>query len=177
MDGLRGEITNLQAAVRYLREDNQRARTTEQHKYAWLAEPLKKPPSVEQRRRAVVAAEGRDVLGEILRIASSAKVYDLTTLPEDKLAWRRAKTTPQYHAAKQAEDYAAWKSWQEEVVKKSRTVLGGKHAAKAGNRALARLQIRLPGGDGKVIPGTGKDVQIVGSAEWERLRAARVETD
>lgn len=177
MDGLRGEITNLQAAVRYLREDNQRARTTEQHKYAWLAEPLKKPPSVEQRRRAVVAAEGRDVLGELLRIASSAKVYDLTTLPEDKLAWRRAKTTPQYHAAKQAEDYAAWKSWQEEVVKKSRTVLGGKHAAKAGNRALASLQIRLPGADGKVIPGTGKDVQIVGSAEWERLQAARVETD
>ncbi|PKS12204.1 hypothetical protein jhhlp_001503 [Lomentospora prolificans] len=179
MDGLRGEISNLQEAVRFLREDNKRARTTEQHKYAWLAEPLKKPPTVDQRRRAVVAAEGRDVLGELLRMASSAKVYDLKNLPEDKLAWRRAKTTPQYHAAKQAEDYAAWKSWQEEVMRKSRTVLSGhKHAGKqAGNATLARLQIRLPGTDGKVIPGSGKDVLIVGSAEWERLQAAKVGTE
>ncbi|CAI4211566.1 unnamed protein product [Parascedosporium putredinis] len=153
MDGLRGEVSSLQEAVRYLRQDNKRARTTEQHSHAWLAEPLRRPTTVEQRRRAAVAAEGRDVLGELLRMATSAKVYDLSALPEDKLAWRRAKSTPQYHAAKQAEDYAAWKSWRTEVVKKSKA-------------------IRLPGADGKVIPGTGRDVQIVGSAEWERLQAA-----
>ena len=169
MDALRREIESLQAAVRYLREDNRRARTTEQHKFSWLAEPLKKPPPVEQRRRAVVAAEGRDVLGELVRMAGSARVYDLKGLPEDKLAWRRAASTPQFHAAKQGEDYAAWRGWQGEVLDKSRTVRG---RARHGGDPLARLQIRLPGADGKAVPG-GRGVQIVGSAEWEGLQAAR----
>lgn len=168
IDALKAEIESLQAAVRYLREDNRRARTTEQHKFTWLAEPLKKPVPIDQRRKAVVAAEGRDVLGELVRMAASSKVYDLGTLPEDKLAWRKAASTPQYHAAKQGEDYAAWRSWQEEVMAKSKTVRGRE---KKGGDPLATMKIRLPGKDGKVIPGTGKRVQIVGSAEWEGLQA------
>ncbi|SPO05689.1 related to dynactin (150 kDa dynein-associated polypeptide) ro-3 [Cephalotrichum gorgonifer] len=172
MDALKLEIESLQAAVRYLREDNRRARTSEQHKFAWLAEPLKKPRPVEQRRRAIVAEEGRDVLGQLVRMAASADMYDLDALPKDKLAWRKAASTPQYLAAKQGEDYAAWRGWQDEVITKSRTVLG--RAAAAGN-TLATLQIRLPGSDGKAIQGNGKQVQIVGSAEWEGLQAARVD--
>lgn len=168
IDALKAEIESLQAAVRYLREDNRRARTTEQHKYAWLAEPLKKPTPIDQRRRAVVAAEGRDVLGELVRMAASSKLYDLRALPEDKLAWRKASSTPQYHAAKQREDYAAWRSWQEEVMAKSRTVRGRE---RKGGDPLATMQIRLPGKDGKIIPGSGKRVQIFGSAEWEGLQA------
>ena len=168
IDALKAEIESLQAAVRYLREDNRRARTTEQHKFAWLAEPLKKPTPIDQRRRAAVATEGRDVLGELVRMAASSKVYDLSALPEDKLAWRRAASTPQYHAAKQGEDYAAWKGWQEEVMVKSKTVKARERPA---GDPLATLRIRLPGRDGKVIPGSGKRVQIVGSTEWEGLQA------
>ncbi|KAF3071134.1 hypothetical protein GL218_00202 [Daldinia childiae] len=180
MDALKNDIASLQAAIRYLREDNRRARATEQARHDWLAEPLQKPVPVVEQRRALVAAEGRDALGELLKLATSAKVYDLSTLPKDKMAWRPAKATPQYHAAKQAEDYATWNSWQGSVIQKTRVVLTAeqgrkKHQepdhAKMMRKAAARLQIRLPDADGKVIPGVGaREVQIVGSREWEGLQ-------
>ncbi|TKW53145.1 putative dynactin [Colletotrichum tanaceti] len=177
MDALKSEIASLQAAVRYLREDNRRARTTEQHNYDWLAEPLTKPPSVAEQRRALVVAEGKDVLSELVKFTTSARVYDLAALPEDKLAWRPARSTPQYHAAKQREDLAAWKGWRDSVLKKSEVVLGRKDAATAAEKrqamrnVAARLQIRLPDADGKMIaPGGGREVQIVGSREWEGMQ-------
>ncbi|KAK1596037.1 CAP-Gly domain-containing protein [Colletotrichum navitas] len=174
MDALKSEIASLQAAVRYLREDNRRARTTEQHSYDWLAEPLTKPPSVVEQRRALVVAEGKDALSELVKFATSARVYDLAGLPEDKLAWRPARSTPQYHAAKQREDLAAWTSWRDSVLKKSEVVLGRKDAAAEKRQMMksvaARLQIRLPDADGKTVPGGGRDVQIVGSREWEGMQ-------
>ncbi|KAI1506106.1 CAP-Gly domain-containing protein [Biscogniauxia marginata] len=186
MDALKEEIASLQAAVRHLREDNRRARVTEQPKYDWLSEPLKKPVSVGEQRKALVATEGKDVLGELLKMATSAKFYDLSSLPEDKMAWRPAKVTPQYHAAKQAEDFATWKSWHGSVVQKTQLVLAAQQQSQSGRRqesaeharmrrAAARLQIRLPDADGKVIPGPGDGgdgggVQIVGSREWEGLQ-------
>ncbi|KAF3799427.1 Dynactin isoform [Colletotrichum gloeosporioides] len=174
MDALKSDIASLQAAVRYLREDNRRARTTEQHNYDWLAEPLTKTPSVVEQRRALVMAEGKDVLSELVKFTTSAKVYDLGTLPEDKLASKPARSTPQYHAAKQKEDLAAWKGWRDSVLKKSEVVLGRKDAAAQKKQMMrsvaARLQIRLPDADGKMVPGGGRDVQIVGSREWEGLQ-------
>ncbi|KAK1674329.1 CAP-Gly domain-containing protein [Colletotrichum godetiae] len=175
MDALKSEIASLQAAVRYLREDNRRARTTEQHNYDWLAEPLTKSPSVVEQRRALVVAEGKDVLSELVKFTTSARVYDLASLPEDKLAWKPARSTPQYHAAKQREDLAAWNSWRNSVLKKSEVVLGRKDGAAAEKRQMmksvaARLQIRLPDADGKMVPGGGRDVQIMGSREWEGIQ-------
>ncbi|KAI8960856.1 dynein associated protein-domain-containing protein [Daldinia sp. FL1419] len=179
MEALKNDIASLQAAIRYLREDNRRARSTEQARHDWLAEPLQKPIPVVEQRRALVATEGRDALGELLKLATSSKVYDLSALPKDKMAWRPAKATPQYHAAKQAEDYATWNSWQESVIQKTRLVLSAEEGRKRHQdpdhakmrKAAARLQIRLPGADGKVIPGLGaREVQIVGSREWEGLQ-------
>lgn len=182
MDALKDNIASLQAAVRHLREDNRRARATEQAKYDWLAEPLRKPVPVMEQRKALVAAEGKDALGELLRLATSAKVYDLSSLPKDKMAWRPAKATPQYHAAKQVEDYAAWRSWQDAVVQKTRVVLSAEQGRKRHGdaeheksmvmrRAAARLRIRLPDEQGKAIAGEGgRQVQIVGSREWEGLQ-------
>lgn len=182
MDALKHDIESLQAAVRYLREDNRRARMTEQQKYDWLAEPLKRQASRLEQRKALVVAEGKDLLGELVKMTSSAGVFDFGTVPKDRLAWRPAKTTAQYQAAKQTEDYAAWKSWQDSVIKKSDTLrlskAGAPDAAKQrAGRAAARLQIRLPGGpDGKPLaPGTRRnEVQIVGSQEWEALQSNRV---
>ncbi|ORY55109.1 CAP-Gly domain-containing protein [Pseudomassariella vexata] len=175
MDALKNDIASLQAAVRYLREDNRRARLTEQHKFDWLAEPLKKPAPVTEQRKALVVAEGKDALGELLKMAISAKVYDLKALPEDKMAWRPAKITPQYHAAKQAEDFATWKSWHNSVLQKAQVVLNAQSGRRPEyqneemRKAAAKLRIRLPDMDGKVVPG-GSDVQIVGSREWEGLQ-------
>ncbi|CAM1503934.1 Fc.00g015250.m01.CDS01 [Cosmosporella sp. VM-42] len=170
MDALKKDIESLQSAVRYLREDNRRARMTEQHNYDWLAEPLKKPANVTEQRRALVAAEGKDVLGELVKMAASATVYDLNALPKDKLAWKPARSTPQYHAAKQMEDYAAWSSWQDSVLKKSEVLLGAERRKTTPRSHAARLRIRLPGKDGKMLSGSGRHVQIVGSQEWEALQ-------
>lgn len=186
MDTLKDEILSLQSAVRFLREDNRRARLTEQSGYEWLAEPLHKPTPVVEQRRQLVVAEGRDVLGELLKMATSATVYDLGALPADKLAWKSARSTPQYHAARQMEDLAAWQGWRDSVVRKGTTLLAQERQGRGGglddvtnvrrarNAAAARLHIRLPDLGGKMIPGSGEgDVRIVGSREWEGL-AGRV---
>ncbi|KAF4126408.1 dynactin 1 [Geosmithia morbida] len=184
MDALKQDIESLQSAVRYLREDNRRARMTEQGKHEWLVEPLRKPASVSEQRKALVVSEGKDVLRELVRMASSAAPFELGKLPEDKLAWRPAKTTPQYHAAKHAEGYEAWKSWQSSVIKKSELLAStsatskrsngnGNDGARLRSDPAARLQIRLPGSDGrKMVSGSagGRQVQIVGSQEWEALQ-------
>jgi len=114
-------------------------------------------------------------------------VYDLETLPQDKLAWKPAKSTPQYHAAKQLEDFVSWKSWQNAVLKKSQALANkppnvalstSRREEGVGVRprstAAARLRIMLPGPAGKVVPGLGREVQIVGSKEWESLQGRMV---
>ncbi|KAH8131505.1 hypothetical protein ACSS6W_001728 [Trichoderma asperelloides] len=185
MDTLKKEIESLQGAVRYLRDDNRRARMKEQQSYEWLAEPLKKEASPEQQRKALVAAEGRDVLGELIKMATSTTVFDLSSAPKEKLAWRPARSTPQYHVAKQMEDLEAWRAWQESVLKKTdmlfaqdRSLSIGreklKQAAGAKRDAVARLRIRLPRDpalQGKLTT-TGDNVRIVGSQEWDALQAA-----
>ncbi|KAK8094257.1 CAP-Gly domain-containing protein [Apiospora hydei] len=188
MDVLRNEIASLQAAVRYLREDNRRARAADQlHQHNWLAEPLlKNKPSPAEQRRELVAAESRDVLAELLKMAGSAAVYDLKTLPAGRLAaWRPAVASPQYHAARRAEDWASWKGWRDDVLDKARTVAAVEKSTAAGaaareereikRRAAARLRIRMPGADGKMVPGAGGEVRIAGSQEWEGV-LGKVET-
>ncbi|KAL6801909.1 p150/dynactin-like protein [Trichoderma sp. SZMC 28012] len=183
MDALKKDIESLQAAVRYLRDDNRRARMKEQQDYEWLSEPLKKEPSSEQQRKALVVAEGKDVLGELLKMATSATVFDLSAAPKQKLAWRPARTTPQYHAAKQTEELEAWRTWQESVLKKTdmlfaqdRSISIGREKQQAGTKrkAAARLRIRLPrdAAQGKLTTYSGDSVQIVGSQEWDALQAA-----
>ncbi|KAK8134212.1 Dynactin isoform [Apiospora sp. TS-2023a] len=182
MDVLRNEIASLQAAVRYLREDNRRARAADQlHQHNWLAEPLlKSKPAPAEQRREMVAAESKDVLAELLKMAGSAAVYDLKTLPggaESRLAWRPAKASPQYHAARRAEDWASWKGWRDDVLDKARTLVANEKSTAVGlaareereikRRAAARLRIRMPGADGKMVPGSGGEVRIAGSREWE----------
>ncbi|EHA47537.1 dynactin ro-3 [Pyricularia oryzae 70-15] len=191
MDALKEEIEALQSAVRYLREDNRRARTTEQGMHDWLAEPLRREQPISERRKALVAAEGKDALAELLRMAGSATVFDLSSLRNDASvgknigSWRPIKSTPRYHAAKQAEDLAVWRSWQDSVKDKSQTLLvqelaassapytaaapKSSETARAARKAAARLQIRLPGADGKMMTGAG-NVQIVGSREWDGLQ-------
>ncbi|KAK3988169.1 dynein associated protein-domain-containing protein [Cladorrhinum sp. PSN332] len=192
MDALKDEISGLQSAVRYLREDNRRARLTEQASYDWLAEPLTRKPAAAELRRDMVVAESKAVLGELVKLATTAKVVDLSELlpkehRERRAGWKPAKSTPQYWAAKQEEDYSSWKGWEEAVLKKGRLLMkvsssggGAGHNVAAGaeaadhyRRAAAKLQIRLPGVDGKKTVG-GREVQIVGSREWEGLEGRRL---
>ncbi|QUC23913.1 uncharacterized protein UV8b_08154 [Ustilaginoidea virens] len=176
MDALRRDVESLQSAVRFLREDNRRARLAEQHRdHDWLAEPLKKPAGVAEQRRALVMAEGKDALGELVKLATSATVFRFSDLPKDKLKWRPARSTPQYHSARQQEDLAAWKSWQGSVLKKSSLVVG--HAGtRVGGGPAAQLHIRFPDRGGKMPTGSGagRGVHVVDCREWEALQGNRI---
>jgi dynactin 1 len=173
MEALKTEITSLQAAVRYLREDNRRARLGDSQGLEWLEAPLVKPKSKEEQRKALVLTEGQDVLNELLNLASTAKIYDLRTMPKNRLAWRPAKTTPQYFVAKQREDYEAWNSWKESVVKKGR-VLEERDAnrgieKKARSNFAAKVQLRLPELEEKGVR-PGGEVDIVNPDDFEGFR-------
>ena len=172
MDALKSDIASLQAAVRYLREDNRRARLSEPQNLEWLEAPLIKPKTKDEQRKALVVAEGQDVFNELLNLTSTAKLFDLSTMPKNRLAWRPAKSTPQYHAAKQRENYEAWNSWQEAVVKKGQVL-----AARDANRGMglrrehlaAKVELNLPNLNGKGA-GLSNEVRIVDPDEFESLR-------
>ncbi|KAG0646140.1 dynein-associated polypeptide [Hyphodiscus hymeniophilus] len=173
MEALKSEIASLQAAVRYLREDSCRARFGDSQNLAWLDAPLKKSPSKIQQRKTLVLAEGQDVLNELLNLASTAKVYDLSTMPKNRLAWRPAMSTPQYHVAKQREDYEAWSSWREAVVKKGRALaerdINRGAERKSRETAAAKVALRLPDLEEKGA-GFGREVEIVNPDDFEGLR-------
>lgn len=67
----------------------------------------------------------------------------MSTLPADKTGWKPAKSTPQYHAASQAETFGAWKEWRAAAIKN-----GGALGAEGsrGTRSLhaGELEIVLP---------------------------------
>jgi len=173
MEALKTEIASLQAAVRYLREDNRRVRLGDSQGLDWLDAPLIKPKTKEEQRKALVLTEGQDVMNELLNLAITAKIYDLSTMPKNRLAWRPAKTTPQYFVAKQRENYEAWNSWKESVVKKGR-VLEERDANRGIERnaranLAAKVQLRLPDLEGKGVR-PGGEVEIVNPDDFEGFR-------
>jgi dynactin 1 len=173
MEALKTEIASLQAVVRYLREDNRRARFGDSQGLDWLDAPLIKPKTKEEQRKALVLTEGQDVMNELLNLASTAKIYDLSTMPKNRLAWRPAKTTPQYFVAKQRENYEAWNSWKESVVKKG-MVLEERDANRGIERnaranLAAKVQLRLPDLEGKGVR-PGGEVEIVNPDDFEGFR-------
>ncbi|KAH7407187.1 dynein associated protein-domain-containing protein [Cadophora sp. MPI-SDFR-AT-0126] len=173
MEALKTEIASLQAAVRYLREDSRRARLTQPQNLDWLDAPLIKPKSKEEQRKALVLAEGQDVLNELLTLTSTAKLYDLSVMPKNRLAWRPARATPQYHVAKQRENYEAWSSWKDGVVKKAR-VLEERDANRGMEKRsrgglAARVLLNLPELEAKGVR-PGGEVEIVDPDDFDGFR-------
>lgn len=117
MDLLRLEITSLQDSVRYLRADNHRARSSEQRDHEWLAQPLTKTVRFSETKEVATFTETRDMLREVVNLASQAQVFDLGTLPPNKVGWKPATTTPQWHTAYQLEEFGAWKGRVDAAVK------------------------------------------------------------
>ncbi|KAK6604714.1 CAP-Gly domain-containing protein [Botrytis cinerea] len=184
MDALKTEIASLQAAVRYLREDNRRVKLSERENMSWLDEPLIKSKSVEEQRKALVIAEGQDVLSELLTLATgeNSRIYDLGAIKADRGKWRPAKSTPGYWVARQREEYEDWRTWKEEVVKKGRVLgeregnvgrgvgTGRKGLKKDGERNVAaKVDLRWKDLEGKGA-GRGREVEIVGAGDWEGVR-------
>ncbi|EEQ30676.1 hypothetical protein McanMca71_000633 [Microsporum canis] len=131
-EALRAEVTSLQSAIRYIRDDNKRAHLLDpysvqrsNHMRSWLDVPLVRPKlsasEHEPDHRHKQAAECRDVLSHLLRLTKESNIVDLKASnisdPANRLAWRPVKSTPKYQAMKQRENYEQWNQWKDEVVK------------------------------------------------------------
>ncbi|KAI5299232.1 GTP-binding protein of the rab/ypt [Ascosphaera pollenicola] len=132
-DHLRSEIANLQAAIRYTREENRRANLLDpcaiqriNNVRSWLDAPLVKTPqgSVEEELQQATVNECHDVFSHLLVLTAKTSLVDLKkTVPGDqssRLAWRPLKTTTKYQAAKQRDDYESWFAWKEDVARRER---------------------------------------------------------
>ncbi|KAH6851236.1 dynein associated protein-domain-containing protein [Chaetomium sp. MPI-CAGE-AT-0009] len=174
IENLKTEIEGLRSTVRYLRDDNRRARTSEQPSYDWLAEPLIKNVPPAEQRKANVASESRAVLGELVNLASGATVYDMSSLPADKVAWKPARDTPQYHTAKQIEDFVLWKAWRAEALRNGKAVTG-KPPGKMGDGlarhmdALGKLRLQME----RDMEATKRDYEAAKAQAWEALDMTR----
>ncbi|KAJ5679206.1 hypothetical protein N7462_007450 [Penicillium macrosclerotiorum] len=131
---LRAEVDSLQAAVRYLREENRRAnlldpysvqRSTDMH--AWLDAPLSRQASTtEQEKIQRTALESRDILNHLLKLTKEARICDLksTLAPPAnsdngdaaRTTWRASKSRLRYQVLQQRENLEHWSEWRNDIV-------------------------------------------------------------
>jgi dynactin 1 len=137
-ESLRAEVESLQAAVRFLREENRRSnlldpysvqRSTELH--AWLDAPLtRSAPTAEQEKVQRTALESRDVLTHLLKLTKDSRVCDLksTMLPAassddttiNRTTWRPSKSRLRYQVLQQRETFEHWSEWRDDIVNHER---------------------------------------------------------
>ncbi|CAI7585110.1 unnamed protein product [Penicillium bialowiezense] len=137
-ESLRAEVASLQAAVRFLREENRRSnildpysiqRSTEMH--AWLDAPLTRAKSTaEQEKVQRTALESRDVMTHLLKLTRDSHVTDLKSTmgapssPEgdhiNRTAWRPSKTRLRYQVLQQRENFEHWAEWRDDIVNHER---------------------------------------------------------
>lgn len=133
-ESLRAEVESLQAAVRFLREENRHAnlldpysvqRSTEMH--AWLDAPLTRAaPTAEEEKIQRTALESRDVLTHLLKLTKDSRVCDLkstmVTPPSgdsgaaQRTTWRPSKTRLRYQVLQQRENFEHWTEWRDDIV-------------------------------------------------------------
>ncbi|KAL3461603.1 dynein associated protein-domain-containing protein [Aspergillus heterothallicus] len=127
-ESLRAEVQNLQAAVRFLREENRRANILDPYSvqrsaelYAWLDAPLSQKSTVTPQREKIqkTASESRDVFAHLLKLTQETSPCNLKN-PQNRTGWRPAKEKLRYQVLQQREDFERWAEWKEEVVRHER---------------------------------------------------------
>lgn len=116
------QITSLQGAVRYLQSESHRLRnpppnnTHEATTLSWLHEPLLPPRPTEPASR-----EAKQVLNRLLALGSKEhpQLVDLTSLPENKLAWRPVRESSRWKVQRAREEWEGWRGWRREVVREA----------------------------------------------------------
>ena len=138
---LRAEVASLQAAVRFLRDDNLRANFLDPYSvqrstnmYSWLDSPLTQAnPSKLDEGSLYKAAESRDVFTHLLKLTKESRIVDMqSTLPPDStnhFSWRPMKSTFKFQVLQQRENFERWAEWKDDVasrVKERKRVLAAK---------------------------------------------------
>ncbi|KAL4933351.1 putative dynactin [Aspergillus undulatus] len=123
-EALRAEVESLQAAIRFLREENRRQTILDPYSvqrsselYSWLDAPLtKKPLATAQREKMQqTASESRDVLSHLLKLTQESNICDLKST-HNRTGWRPSKDKLRYQVLQQRENFERWSEWKDEVV-------------------------------------------------------------
>ncbi|KAF7171977.1 hypothetical protein CNMCM6106_006283 [Aspergillus hiratsukae] len=129
---LRAEVASLQAAVRFLREENRRSSMLDPYSvqraadmHSWLDLPLTKPPSsVLQDKVQQTASESRDVFTHLLKLTKESNICDLkSTMSQNngnRVGWRPSKVKLRYQVLQQRENYERWAEWKDDIVRHER---------------------------------------------------------
>ncbi|KAL2825200.1 dynein associated protein-domain-containing protein [Aspergillus cavernicola] len=147
-EALRAEVKSLQAAVRFLREENRRQnildpysvqRSAELH--SWLDAPLTQKSTASAQREKIhqTASESRDVLTHLLKLTQESNLCDLKST-HDRSGWRPSKEKLRYQVLQQRENFERWAEWKDEVVGHEREQ----------DRLIAAKKERLTRGQGHV---------------------------
>ncbi|KAI9935023.1 hypothetical protein AWENTII_005425 [Aspergillus wentii] len=131
-EALRAEVQSLQAAVRFLREENRRVNMLDPYSvqrsadmHSWLDVPLTQASANPQREKLQqTASESRDVLGHLLKLTKDSNVTDLrSTMSQDnssRVAWRPSKTKLRYQVLQNRENFERWSEWKNDIVSHER---------------------------------------------------------
>jgi dynactin 1 len=183
-ESLRTEVQSLQAAVRYLREENRRTnildpysvqRSTELH--AWLDAPLTHTKlSPEQEKIQRTALESRDVMTHLLKLTKESRVTDLKSTmiapssenndSTGRTAWRPSKTRLRYQVLQQRENFEHWAEWRDDIVNHEREqdrLVAAKHERATRDRVSRhahKASVEFPQGLGHGM--MGRAWQILG---------------
>jgi len=125
---LKSEISNLQAAIRYLKSENHRLKispvlsTAISDARSWLDISRLRPKRAHETARGI-AAESVDVLDRLLELTTNTKPVPLkrgdsqSTGPS---SWRPFKDTPRRQASKQREEFEEWAEWKGDVLRRAK---------------------------------------------------------
>ena len=117
------KIFSLEGAVRYLTEENRRLKLPSpglplsiRSSLDWLHQPLSRSQDDRKKREEALRKEGKDLLQQMLSVASVPQTVDLTKMPENKLAWRAAKDSSRWRVERRKEEWEVWKDWRKDLV-------------------------------------------------------------
>lgn len=131
-EALRAEVQSLQAAVRFLREENRRANLLDPYSlqrsadmYSWLDAPLMQTNNASIQRETIqqTALETRDVFAHLVKLTKKSRVCDLksvTSQESNRAAWRPSKSRLRYQVLQQREDFERWAEWRNDIVSRER---------------------------------------------------------
>lgn len=172
-EALRAEVKSLQAAVRFLRDENRRANMLDPYSiqraadlHSWLDVPLTQSGySAQHEKIQTTASESKDAFSHLLKLTKDSRVCDLqstmsTTSSKDNTSnrgtWRPSKTKLRYQVLQQRENYERWAEWRDDIVsherEQDRLAIAKKERATAAVAAASQRRKHVPKGSVQEFP-------------------------
>lgn len=186
-EALRAEVKSLQAAVRFLWDENRRANMLDPYSiqraadlHSWLDVPLTQSGySVQHEKIQTTASESKDAFSHLLKLTKDSRVCDLqatmstTTGTKEnnnnRGTWRPSKTKLRYQVLQQRENYERWAEWRDDIVsherEQDRLAIAKKERTAAAAAAASQRRKHVPKGSVQEFP-QGLGHGMMGRAWW-----------